>query len=414
MCAIILDGSLKTEKHRLCASISEPEERVMRSMQTKRKENNEGTIYIRSDGRWEGKVTTPYGRRSVYGLSREEVRKKLSEIRTDVDRGEYIDETDMTVEEWMSEWQSLYLDVKPGTLRKYEGDIRNHIIPSLGRIKLAELTVADVETSYIQWKKEGLSAKSVRNIHGVLHKALDKAVSKGMIRKNVSDECDIPKGHQGEMRPLEDEEVPEFLRVAEEDTLLYPLYYMALFTGMRQSELIGLTWDCVNLATGKIRIYRQLLRVNVYQQKGEYRFVETKTGKQRTIEPPQQVIKMLEKVKGRQQIWKKNCGEAWRDKDKLVFTNSDGSHLSTSNVSRHFKRIVTSMGLGEVRFHDLRHTYAVISIENGVDMKTLSISMGHHSVAFTMDKYGHVSGTMRKKAAEKMSEYITEITTSKK
>lgn len=385
---------------------------VLRSMQTKRKENGEGSIYIRSDGRWEGKVTTPSGRKSVYGQSNEDVRRKLSAVRTDVDRGEYIDETDMTVEEWMHEWQALYLDVKPGTLRKYEGDIRNHIIPSLGGIKLSELTVSDVETSYIQWKKEGLSAKSVKNVHGVLHKALDKAVSKGMLKRNVSIECDKPKGQQEEMRPLEDEEVPEFLRYAQEDEL-YPLYYVALFTGMRQSEIMGLTWDCINMSKGRIRIYRQLLRVNAYQQKGEYRFVETKTGKQRIIEPPLQVMQMLEKIKHLQEEWERARGAAWKNKDRLVFTNPDGTHLSSSNVYRHFKRIVDKMGLHEVRFHDLRHTYAVISIENGVDMKTLSMSMGHHSVAFTMDKYGHVSGTMRKKAAEKMAEYINDITTSR-
>ena len=372
----------------------------------KRKENGEGTIRLRKDGRWEGIATTPYGRKSVYGLNKEEVRRKLGEIKSDVDKGDYIDETNMTVEEWMNEWQSLYLDVKPGTLRKYEGDIRNHIIPSLGGIKLAELTVADVETSYIQWKKEGLSAKSVKNVHGVLHKALDKAVSKGMIRKNVTVECERPKVKHVEMHPLEDEEVPEFLHCAEED-ILYPLYYVALFTGMRQSEIMGLTWDCINVSKGKIRIYRQLLRVNAYKQKGEYKFVETKTGKQRIIEPPHQVIQMLENVKRQQKEWERTCGAAWKNTDGLVFTNPDGMHLSSSNVYRHFKRIVNKMGLDDVRFHDLRHTYAVISIENGVDMKTLSMSMGHHSVAFTMDKYGHVSGTMRRKAAEKMSDYIS-------
>ena len=207
------------------------------------------------------------------------------------------------------------------------------------------------------------------------------------------------------MRPLEDEEVAVFLKLAKED-LLYPLYYIALFTGMRQSELMGLTWDCINFRKGTIHITKQLLRINAFQHKGEYHFVPTKTNKQRIIEPAYQVMEMLREVQKRQTEWKEQCGDAWKGEDDLVFTNPDGTHLSNSNVYRHFKRIMKQMSLNEVRFHDLRHTYAVLALQNGIVIKTVSASLGHYSVAFTMDKYGHVSNTMRKMASEKIGYYI--------
>lgn len=374
-------------------------------MKAKRKENGEGSIYIRSDGRWEARVTTPDGRRSVYGFSRDEVRRKMFALRTAIENGEPIQENDMTVEEWLLIWKKDHLDVKPGTMRKYDGDIRNHIIPSLGGIKLIKLTAVEVEKAYREWKREGLSAKSVKNAHGVLHSALDKAVENGMIKKNVSSGCDLPKGVQDEMRPLEDEEVAEFLELAKND-LLFPLYYVALFTGMRQSELMGLTWDCVNFRKGSIRISKQLLRINAYRKKGEYHFVPTKTNKQRIIEPAYQVMEMLREVQKRQSVWKEQCGDAWKGEDDIVFTNPDGTHLSNSNVYRHFKRIMRKMSLDDVRFHDLRHTYAVLALQNGIDIKTVSASLGHYSVAFTMDKYGHVSNTMKRAASVKMGQYI--------
>lgn len=371
----------------------------------KRKENGEGTIRLRPDGRWEARLCTDSGRISIYGLSSQEVRRKLSAMRGTVENGDFIKSACITVEEWILIWEKDHLDVKPGTLRRYDGDIRNHIIPSLGSITLSKLKVGDVEKAYLEWKKEGLSAKSVKNAHGVLHSALDKAVDSGLIKKNVSSGCDLPKGQQDEMRPLEDDEVSEFLELAKKD-VLYPLYYVALFTGMRQSELMGLTWDCVNFKKNSIRISKQLLRINAYRKKGEYHFVPTKTGKQRTIEPALQVMEMLKAVQRQQTEWKEKCGDAWKGTDDLVFTNPDGTHLSNSNVYRHFKRIMRQMSLDDVRFHDLRHTYAVLALQNGIDIKTVSASLGHYSVAFTMDKYGHVSNTMKKTAAAKMGQFI--------
>ena len=177
---------------------------------------------------------------------------------------------------------------------------------------------------------------------------------------------------------------------------------------------MGLTWNCINYQKGTVHIYRQLLRVNEYKGRGKYLFVPTKTSKQRVIAPAEQVMKMFKSVKVQQEEWKKKQGDAWKNKDNLVFTNPDGTHLSSSNVYRHFKRIMKAMSLEDVRFHDLRHTYAVLAIENGVDMKTVSASLGHYSVSFTMDKYGHVSNSMRKMAAAKISQYIDDLNDNSK
>lgn len=268
---------------------------------------------------------------------------------------------------------------------------------------MQKLTSQHVQRLYNQKFREGKSAKTIKDIHGILHKPLEKAVQLGYLQRNVCNGCDLPKVMQKEMRPIKDEEVSKFLQAIQGTRYEY-LFYVAVFTGMRQGELLGLTWDCVDLDRGCMRIYRQLQPIK--KSGDEYVFSSLKSRSSRIVEPAPAVIEALKKVKVQQRRWQEECGAAWRNPDGLVFTNEIGGHLCHFTVYKHFKRIAESIGLHDVRFHDMRHTFAVLSLETGADMKTVSSMMGHATVAFTMDKYGHVSNTMRRANAEKMQRYI--------
>ena len=205
-------------------------------------DNKRATTNVRQrkDGLWEGRYRADGNQRSVYGKTKKEARDKLTQKLAEIESGEFIDETNMTVEQWMMEYINVYvMDVKESTMSGYMTSIRQHIIPALGNIKVKELTPVQVQRFYRSLTAKGLSAKTVRNIHGILHEALDKAVKMELLKKNVTDLCDLPKVRKKEMHPLTSSQLKEFLRRAEQDDPFYaPIFYIAFFTGMREAELI--------------------------------------------------------------------------------------------------------------------------------------------------------------------------------
>jgi len=241
----------------------------------------------------------------------------------------------------------------------------------------------------------------------MLHKALDQAVQLDYLTKNVSDLCILPKSQKREIHPLKDDDVPAFLNTIAGHEY-ESLYRIALFTGMRQGELLGLTWDSVDFNRGTIRIHQQLQRMRK-EDDHEYKLVPTKNGKERTIVLAKQVIQILRQVRSRQMEWKLRCGEIWNNDMNLVFTNSIGQHLNDRTVYRQIKMAVARIGRPEVRFHDLRHTYATLALQNGDDIKTLSANLGHATTSFTMDVYGHVSQTMQEMSASRMEKFISSL-----
>ncbi len=170
--------------------------------------------------------------------------------------------------------------------------------------------------------------------------------------------------------------------------------------------MIGLTWDCIDFERGTIHLYRQLKRDRAQKT---YVFTSLKNRESRTFAPPANVLNALKTVKRQQTEWGLKAGESWSNPDQLVFTDENGHHLCCFTVYRHFKKLVSDIGVPSVRFHDLRHTYSVLALQNGMDYKTLSSNLGHATVAFTMDIYGHVSETMMHNSAEIMRRYIESI-----
>lgn len=182
------------------------------------------------------------------------------------------------------------------------------------------------------------------------------------------------------------------------------LYTVALFTGMREGEALGLTWDCVDFVRGSILINKQLQKEK--RAGGAFRLVSLKNGKVRRITPAPWVMQALKERKLQQFEHKEKAGSAWNNPMNLAFTNELGGHLVPQTVVRHFKGIVTSIGRPDARFHDLRHSYAVASLRSGDDIKTVQDNLGHATASFTLDVYGHVTDQMKQASAARMEAYI--------
>ena len=374
-----------------------------------------GTIRQRPDGRWEGRVTL--GRdpgtgkqvqKSIYGATQKEVRQKMQKILVEVDEGTYTTPTKISVKQWMETWISEYTsDVKDSTRIRYKQDIANHIAPELGAVKLHALTPAAVQKFYndLRRRDKPLSAKSVRNIHGVLHQALRQAVKLGYIRSNPTEACTIPRIEKAEIKPLDTPDIQMLLSVLgddEYDTLMK----VDLFTGMRQGEILGLRWSCIDFERGTILIDKQLARP---REKGApYALASLKNDKPRTIQPAPSVMNLLREHRVKHLEKRMRAGSMWDDEGfpDLVFTGDTGRHLCFQVVLKHYHQALERAGLPRKRFHDLRHTYAVTSLRAGDDVKTVQENLGHHTAAFTLDQYGHVTETMKEASARRMEAFI--------
>ena len=381
-----------------------------------RSPNGSGMVRLRSDGRWEGRYSDGYNAKtgkpvpkSIYGKTQAEVTAKLQAIGVAKNTGLYVAPSKMTVGEWLDIWVKAYLvNLKPKTATLYEGYVRNRIKPGLGQRKLSDLTSHDIQLfcNRLQQPTATLSAltpKSIKNVHGVLHKALNQALEDRFIQFNPATNTKLPRIEKKEMQVLSDDSLVAFLEAIIGHQFEY-LYWIDLFTGLRQSEILGLTWDCVTYKKGTIYIYRQLQRIDQ-----KYQFAPPKNDKPRRITMGNEVMEVFKRQMIRQSEWQLKAGQAWNNPDQLIFTNELGQHLTHQTVYKHYKKIVRNMGLPDLRFHDMRHSYAVASLQSGDSVKTLQENMGHYSAAFTLDRYGHVSDAMQQKSADLMDEFIRNI-----
>ena len=364
---------------------------------------------------WESRITV--GRdpgtgkqiqRSFTGKTQKEVREKMQAAAVEVNQGTYTAPSKLTVGQWLDIWQRDYLGaVKPFTVQCYERSVRLYIRPALGAIKLEALDAHTVqqfinELGQPRGEKPALSPKTVRNAHGVLHKALQQAVRVGYIRFNPADSCELPRAERKEIKPLDDAAISAFLQ-AIKGHRFEAIYLTMLFTGLRRGEACGLTWDCVDLERGTILVNKQLQ--NVPGQPGEFRLVPTKNSKSRTITAAPFVVKLLRRHKTQQTEARLKAGPLWEDSG-FVFCNEIGERISPSTVYHNYKRVVASIGLPEARLHDLRHSYAVAVLRAGDDIKTVQGNLGHHAAAFTLDVYGHVTEEMKQASADRMEQFI--------
>ena len=349
--------------------------------------------------------------RSITGKTQKEVAQKLKAATASIDQGTYTAPSKMTVGDWLDIWSSDYLGgVKPYTLRSYTNQIRNHIKPALGAVKLEALDAHTIQAFYNglgvgHEGRPGLSPASVKTVHGVLHQALKQAMINGYIRFNPAEACKLPRIERKEIVPLNEKQSTAFLNAVKGHPFEM-LYTLDLFTGMRRGEILGLTWDCVDFKKCTIRIEKQLQREK--KKGGVYIFAPLKNDRTRMITPAPFVMKLLKAHRGKQTEQRLKAGELWEDSG-LVFTDGMGHHLNGETVYKNFKRIVADLGIPSARLHDLRHTYAVASIRSGDDVKTIQQNLGHATAAFTLDVYCHVTEEMKKASAARMETYIKEV-----
>lgn len=359
---------------------------------------------------WEARITT--GRdpgtgkqvqRSFTGKTQKEVREKMQVAAVAVNTGTYIAPQKMTVGQWMDTWAADYLGgAKPATVTIYKNNIKNHIKPALGAVALSDLHPHMVQT-FINGLE--LSPASVRLAYKVLHMALEKAVKLGYIPKNPAAGSELPKLDQKEIHPLDDQQVALLLKTAKGGDMEY-LITVALFTGCRLSELLGLTWDTVDFKQGTININKQLARP---EHRGATPFLSPKNRKTRTITPASSVMTALKNQKRRQMKQQLKVGHLWDNQYHMVFTTEIGEPLDQWKAEKGFSAVLDAAGLVGVRFHDLRHTYAVNAIRAGDDIKTIQGNLGHASAAFTLDRYGHFTERMKQDSAARMEGFMKSV-----
>lgn len=385
----------------------------------KRRAKGEGNIRQRKDGTWEARFVTGIDpgtgkdiRKSVYAKTQKEVRQKMTAAIAALDNDDYREPCKMTLAQWLDIWQTEYLGgVKPSTAALYKNQIRLYIKPSLGATKLETLNPHTIQAFYNKLGKEkdgkpGLTGKSIKNVHGILHKALEQAMKVGYIRVNPANACTLPRIVKKEIKPLDEDATLLFVKAIQghEHEIVF---LVTLFTGMRQGEVLGLSWDCVDFDKGTLNINKQLQKAP--GGGSTYSLTSPKNGKGRIITPAPFVMDLLRKQRRRQAEWQLKAGPVWENGWNLVFTNMVGDHLMPHTVYHNFKRVVASIGQPNARFHDLRHTYAVNSIRAGDDIKTVQMNLGHHTAAFTLDQYVHVTEQMNKESADRMQQFINMI-----
>ena len=268
------------------------------------------------------------------------------------------------------------------------------------------MNTLQIQRFYNKLLQDGFSPKTIKNVNGVLHKALNQAVRIGALKSNPTDACDLPKVYKKEIAPLEQDDIRKFVE-AIKGHRFEDLYLVTLFTGMRQGEVLGLTWDCIDFKRNTIYINKQLTKT--HKVGGEYILAPTKNGRSRLIAVAGFVMDRLSIRKAQQEKERLIAGEAWNNPDQLVFTDAAGGHLVHLTVYKDFKDIVKSLGYESARFHDLRHSYAVAAIESGDDIKTVQTNLGHATASFTLDVYGYASERMRLQSAERMDRFIQSV-----
>lgn len=392
----------------------------------KKRANGEGTIRQRQDGRWEGLYTVNYKRKSVYGKTQDEVRKKLNKVLNDIDNGIYIENTNITFGDWLDEWLEVYAKpaVKLSTYGSYEGYIRNHIKPEIGRIKLSALRadilqkfinqklkngrcdkVKDINTNKLVTRKGGLSEKTIKNMYNMIHSALKQAYKNGLVNQNVSELINLPKQKRNEMRVLSLDE-QKALQSAVEGERLGIGIILSLFTGIRLGELLGLKFEDIDFENKTITIRRTLNRLKVFDnpaKKTDIIIGEPKTNKAKRTIPLQDFLIPLIKTHKTRVLTERLKVTNLYGNDSFVICNEFGKFVEPTTYQKFFKNMLKKAGIEDTNFHTLRHTFATRALESGFDVKVLADILGHADASTTLNKYAHALPDHKKTSMEKLS-----------
>lgn len=375
----------------------------------KRRPSGDGMVRKREDGRWEGRIVVGHKEngdsifRYVYADTQKELTAKLRQLADTCQGLNLTEQSRMTLGEWLDQWlEDVAKTVRPGTLNRYRGTVRNHIKPQLGGKVISQVTGKDLQKLYEKLAAEGnlnsgegLSSGTIRGIHNMLHEALGAAEQAHIILHNPADSFEPPRFRYKDKKILNAEQVERLMTAIREEEQWHDLFYTELTTGLRRGELCGLKWEDFDTDSGALKIRR-----TVRWQKGKGLVTgDTKTyaGTRTILLPP-------------------STAELLRERKKRAVTEWIFPHplhpekpIPPDAAYDRMKALLKEVGLPDLRFHDLRHTFATHALASGVDVKTLSGILGHTRAAFTLDTYTHTTGDMQKRAAEIVDEFLTDI-----
>jgi integrase len=349
---------------------------------------------------WLPRLDGTMHRKYVRGRTKAEVVRKFAELRKEAVDG-LPDGT--TTADYLAAWVRGLSgrNLRPTTRRQYARHIDQYWTPAIGRVELVKLTPLHIEQAMAGLTARGLSATTVRSARTTLRAALAGAMRDGKVRRNVAALVKPPQADRPEMHALSAEQVGRLVDATQDDEY-GPLFTLAVSSGLRLGELVGLSWYDIDLEARQLTVKRAAFQ----RDDGAYDFGQPKTkGSRRTVMLPALAIDALRRQKARQAAARLAAGSAWQDRHSLVFTDAVGRPVVPGHVSKAFRSVADRLGL-PVRFHDLRHTAATLMLAAGVPMKVVSETLGHASIVVTADVYAHVTPDLKREAADAMDRVL--------
>jgi integrase len=363
--------------------------------------NGEGSIYQRSDGKWCAAVTLDTGKRKVlYGKTRQEVAKKLNQALQVREQGLPVLFERQTVANFLKHWleECVKPSVRQRTYASYAQLVRLHIAPGLGKHQLSRLALQDLRGLLNQRAAGGLSPRTVQYLRAIVHRALSQALKDDLVHRNVAALVDSPRVEKTEVEPFTVEESSALLKSIAGHPLEGVLT-LALATGLRQGELLGLTWGDLDLDKATVRVRQQLQRIE-----GKLTLCPLKTDRaRRTLALPAFAIDALRRQRVRQLEAQLLAGDRWQDLG-LVFSSDVGTPRDASNLVHRYHKLLDAAGLPRKPFHNLRHSCASFLLAQGADLRTIMEKLGHSQISLTADLYAHVALSLKRQAADSLQE----------
>ena len=373
----------------------------------KRRGNNEGSIYKRSNGTWRAQINLNGRRLSFSAKTKTECQQWIRKTTHQVDQGFTLKGADIKLKDFLKDWLiTLKASRSKGTVRIYSSYVKLDIMPILGKHTLASITPDMVQRMYDQQLAAGKSNHHVHHLHKITNVAMNHALKLRLIPRNPCQGTTPPKLTHKEMKFYDETQVHQLLdtALAIEDPY-YPIYFLAIHTGMRQGELLGLKWEDIDLDRRILQVKRQCVRCTDYSF--EFSKPKSKSGI-RSIILGQQAVEVLKAQKIHVQEMQQKARDEWEEYD-LVFPNLTGKPILSKYLRRRFYLLLKEAGLPKIRFHDLRHTAATLMLNNGIPVIVVSRRLGHSKPSITLDVYGHLIPNKQEEVATLMDQIMSPI-----